>query len=750
MRLEGFTIKLRTTLELSEVFFFLYLLVFLRQYAWLIESNYFAWIVTLALSTAIWILHLRYKEPNDEPTPRIFWLMVGLPLLLMFALKFALPDISVDVLNHRLIQGERGLSGPLFKPGDFFPTIFPFNPASDMLTGISRRLLGYRLGTIINYFSLLYAGIVLNKLLRPFVTNERWRCLGVLSVLFTEHILFEINNYMVDLLTLPLLLDATRLALREDGDKKQLKRDLIYTALYLGACIAFKLTNVIPVFVIALLMTYRIVRKYSWLDVSVVSRIALALLISALPIAPHALYIFRQTGSPVFPLYNKTFNSPFWASMNIAEGRWGPENFWQTLVWPVLMFFRPQRIAELPVYSGRLTVGFLAAICCLLLPRIQRQMRLVACAVLLGSILWSLSVGYIRYALYLELLSGIILIYLITYTRHSLSKYAWRPILQPFSYLLVFMIAAQFGVATYYAYYYEWSMRPAYFENPGAHQTDARFVLRDRQLVDFLAADERPLISQVGVWIVSNIKMNGIQVLLRNDIPMIAVNNLQYFDMPQSRERFTKAMEKVKGRRMFSLSLTQDLDESLDFLKKRRLQPVQLTRLIVPFFSKHTIFDMQLIELAPVPKPPAPTRTDHAQPVTDATGPLDDEAFKAYITMSAPPTHLRAGQQETIHVSVKNVSEYLWSARGQPDGKLALNAGDIWFDASGDNLVNNLDARTTIPHDLYPAEEIDLPLQIKVPATPGEYVLEIDMVQEGVSWFKERGSTPFRVKVHVD
>ena len=49
MRLEGFTIKLRTRLELSEAFFFLYLLVFLRQYGLLIESNYWAWIITLAL-----------------------------------------------------------------------------------------------------------------------------------------------------------------------------------------------------------------------------------------------------------------------------------------------------------------------------------------------------------------------------------------------------------------------------------------------------------------------------------------------------------------------------------------------------------------------------------------------------------------------------------------------------------------------------------------------------------------------------
>ena len=744
--------ELRSKLELSDLLIFLYLLVFMRQYMWLVHANRLAWAFTLALAAAVWTMHLRIKEAVEDKTPRMFWLIVALPLLFIFALKFALPDISFDVLNHRLIQSERGLRGPLFMPGDFFPTILPFNPASDMLTGISRHLLGYRLGTLINYLSLLSAGAVLNKLLRPFIESARWRCLGILLTLYTEHILFEINNYMVDLLTLPLLLEATRLAMREDGDKKQLTRDLIYAAVYLGACVAFKLTNVVVVVPIVFLFGYRILRKYSWLDRAVLLRVVVAVVVGLVPIAPHAIYIFRATGNPVFPLYNKIFASPFWPQMNIAEGRFGPESLWQTLVWPVLMFFRPERIAELPVYSGRLTIGFIAALICLLFPGIHRRIRLLALALLLGSLFWSLSVGYIRYALFLEVLSGIILVYLVSFARRLTARVGRtaRAITLTLLSVLVCILTAQFVAASRYAYGYEWSMRPAWFEKPGAHRKDVRFVFRDRRLIDFLAEDDKALIPEVGVWVVSNIKMNGIQVLLRNDVPMIAVNNLQYFDMPQSRERFAKALDQVRGRRMFSLSLIQDLSESVDLLNRRGLQPVKVTPLTVPFFSKYTLFYMALIEVAPAPKPQPLKRTGPESVATESHAPLSDDAFRATITLPASPSRLRAGQKETLQVVVKNASDYLWPARGESSGKFFLNAGDIWYEARGERLVNNLDGRTTIPHDLYPGEEIQLPLRITVPATPGEYVLEIDMVQEGVAWFKDKGSTPLRIRIKVE
>lgn len=744
--------ELSRKLELGDLFIFLYLLVFIRQYMWLVHANRLAWSLTLALAAVAWIMHVRVKDAVEEKTPRIFWLIVALPLLLVFALKFALPDISLDVLNHRLIQGERGLRGPLFMPGDFFPTIFPFNPSSDMLTGISRYLLGYRLGTLCNYLSLLFAGAVLNKLLRPFIKNARWRCLGILVTLYTEHILFEINNYMVDLLTLPLLLEATRLAMREDGDKKQLTRDLIYAAVYLGACVAFKLTNIVAGVPIVFLFAYRILRQYSWLDRDVLLRVVVALAVGLLPIAPHAIYIFRETGSPVFPLYNKTFGSPLWPLMNIAEGRWGPQSLWQTLIWPVVMFFRPERIAELPVYSGRLTIGFIAAVICLVVPGIHRRIRLLSFALLLGSLLWSVSVGYIRYALYLELLSGIILVCLISFARRWTAgdRSTPRVIKLALLSLLVGIVTAQFVASSRYAYLYEWSMRPAYFEKPGAHRKDARFVFRDRRLIDFLREDDKALIAEVGVWIVSNIKMNGIQVLLRNDVPMISVNNRQYFDVPQSRERFAKALDEVRGRRMFSLSLIENVDESLDLLKRSQLQPVQVTPLTVPFFSKYTLFYMVLIEVVPASKPQPPKRGSPELVATENHAPLSDDAFKAIITMPAPLSRLRAGQKETIQVVIKNASDYLWAARGQRDGRFFMNAADVWFQADGETLVNNLDGRTNIPHDLYPGEEAKLPLQITAPGKPGEYILEIDMVQEGVGWFKDKGSTPFRIRVQVE
>lgn len=309
---------------------------------------------------------------------------------------------------------------------------------------------------------------------------------------------------------------------------------------------------------------------------------------------------------------------------------------------------------------------------------------------------------------------------------------------------------AQFGAANNYAYKYEWSMRATLFNQPKPYRRDLRFVFRDRHLADFLSSDERATIAEVEVWVVSNIMTNGIEVLLRNDVPMLAVNSSQYFLMPQSRRRFAEALNEVRGRRMFSLSMVDNLNESLDFIKERGLQSGRVTPITVPFFSKHTRFYMALIEVFPVPKQPPPKRRGPEPTASEVRAPLNDDAFNAVITMPGAPPRLRLGQKEIIRVVVKNGSDYLWPGRGEPGGKFFLNAGNIWLYPGTYELVNNLDGRTTIPHDVYPGEEIQLPLQITAPNIAGEYVLEIDMVQEGVAWFKDKGSTPLRIKVRVE
>src|SRR6185369_1921221 len=141
--------KLKTfprKLELGDFVLLIYLAAFVRQWFWIVNQNALAWVLTVLVSLAIWYLHLSTKD-DKQKLPRQFWLVVALPLFVIYAMRAAFPDTSFDVLDYRLINSERALRGLPLISGDFFPVRFPFNPAPDMVTGISRHLLGYRLGT---------------------------------------------------------------------------------------------------------------------------------------------------------------------------------------------------------------------------------------------------------------------------------------------------------------------------------------------------------------------------------------------------------------------------------------------------------------------------------------------------------------------------------------------------------------------------------------------------------------------------
>jgi hypothetical protein len=60
------------------------------------------------------------------------------------------------------------------------------------------------------------------------------------------------------------------------------------------------------------------------------------------------------------------------------------------------------------------------------------------------------------------------------------------------------------------------------------------------------------------------------------------------------------------------------------------------------------------------------------------------------------------------------------------------------------------DARTELPYDISPGREIQLTVTVRAPRTPGDYILEIDMVQERVKWFAdEEESRPARIRIAV-
>lgn len=133
-----------------------------------------------------------------------------------------------------------------------------------------------------------------------------------------------------------------------------------------------------------------------------------------------------------------------------------------------------------------------------------------------------------------------------------------------------------------------------------------------------------------------------------------------------------------------------------------------------------------------------------------ATGPMPDGAFRAGISVADPPTKMRPGEKQTLNVKVKNVGNSVWPAHGRSnDGFYQVNLGDTWFDAQGARIEKHPYVRSPLPGDVKPGDEVEVPLTITAPAAPGDYTLQVDMVQEMVSWFADKGGSAPKFKVKV-
>jgi len=139
------------------------------------------------------------------------------------------------------------------------------------------------------------------------------------------------------------------------------------------------------------------------------------------------------------------------------------------------------------------------------------------------------------------------------------------------------------------------------------------------------------------------------------------------------------------------------------------------------------------------PAPAASTATGEALP---------DDAFSAHIAVDS--ASLVAEREASIKLSatVRNTSSSTWPAASGNGGRFQINLGNHWLDARG-RIVTLDDARAPLPHDLSPGEETALALVVTSPSRPGRYVLELDIVQEGVAWFQAKGTATTRIPVEV-
>ncbi|HEV2826618.1 MAG TPA: glycosyltransferase family 39 protein [Pyrinomonadaceae bacterium] len=129
--------------------------------------------------------------------------------------------------------------------------------------------------------------------------------------------------------------------------------------------------------------------------------------------------------------------------------------------------------------------------------------------------------------------------------------------------------------------------------------------------------------------------------------------------------------------------------------------------------------------------------------------PLPDGTLRASLKLISPVSVLPAGGKADFIVLVKNESNIVWPARERSGGSFQVSAGNHWLDHNGNMLIND-DGRAALLQDLRPAQEVQLKLTVNAPKKPGSYLLEVDMLQEGVAWFGIRGSPTVRFPVKVE
>lgn len=95
-------------------------------------------------------------------------------------------------------------------------------------------------------------------------------------------------------------------------------------------------------------------------------------------------------------------------------------------------------------------------------------------------------------------------------------------------------------------------------------------------------------------------------------------------------------------------------------------------------------------------------------------------------------------------MTVKNTGNFIWPHAGSNPVHMSYHVLD-----ADKKVVINDGSRADLPNDLLPGQKVTMPLHVKAPEQPGSYIVQLDMVQEGVAWFGEKGGETYSVRLEV-
>jgi len=171
-----------------------------------------------------------------------------------------------------------------------------------------------------------------------------------------------------------------------------------------------------------------------------------------------------------------------------------------------------------------------------------------------------------------------------------------------------------------------------------------------------------------------------------------------------------------------------------------KISMIIFTKKNLDYWAKHWVIEVQKGEKHRLRQPSSKPKVKSLTP-PNIQGSYQVK-YRAYDGIKVP---VQASQVFELQVTLQNTGFLSWSSQ-DPDRPVFISYH--WRDRSGKTIVYD-GRRTSFHKEIRPGEEAKVPVSVKAPDLQGRFILEIDCVCEGVTWFSEAKNKALSIPVQV-
>lgn len=359
-------------------------------------DSFTVWSLRLVTIVGVaWLLRRNLPQMDTTWDWRQLWIFA--PYVIILLLRFPLLYPTYDDLAVHFVWGD--YANRLWHNANYMPLEFLtyFYLPYDMNYTPFLYTVGIRL-TIWLFFVLTTIWLMsLYLRLRALCKSDMQKLL--LSIVFVmtpliPHMMAIQGTLMLEYFTLPFVLEALYQCLKTGTDRT-------FAAVTILSAILIKQSHALFVGLPLIYLLLRDRNKVKW------KVVALLVFLASL----FFVRLYLETGNPLSGLFNGIFKSSLYPESNFSNPLFGPKNWFETIVWPVVGQFT-DRYAEgivSPVsqvfFSPVSIVPYLLSLWLMI-----RRRSLLFGLVAISYLVWSHLVGYARYYLALNVMALILLI----------------------------------------------------------------------------------------------------------------------------------------------------------------------------------------------------------------------------------------------------------------------------------------------------------------------------------------------------